>query len=214
LSRASSHPAKYNPKFIGVFAELLNGCQTVLDPFGGTGRIRLLEQYGFETVNLEIEPEWATDILGDSTMMPFKDETFDAICTSPTYGNRMADTFTDHCPEKQYVRNTYRHRLGRKPSVNNTGGYQFGDRYLDLHRLVYGECMRVLKPGGKFVLNTKNFIHRDVETDVTGAHTSLLTGYGFQVTGQREVPTVGLKFGANRNRVQYETITLLTKGGQ
>ena len=202
------HPAKYNEKFIEIFADMLRGCRKVLDPFGGTGKIAILEKYGFETVNVEIEPEWATSICGDSTSLPFKDHIFDAICTSPTYGNRMADSFIDHKPEKSYIRNTYHHTLGRTPSSRNTGRYHFGEEYLALHEQVYAECKRVLKPGGKFVLNTKNFIHSSVETNVTGSHAQLLTNLGFVIEKSEKFPVNGFKLGANRNRVEFETISL------
>lgn len=209
MSSEKAHPAKYNLKFIGVFAELLSGCKTVLDPFGGVGRIRLLEPYGFDTVNIEIEPEWATCICGDSTNLPIKSNSVDAICTSPTYGNRMADSFTDHQPEKAYVRNTYRHKLGRKPSAGNTGIYYFGNQYLILHEMIYVECNRVLKPGGKFILNTKNFVHTNIETDVTGSHITILNNLGFSVKEKIDIPVPGLTYGANRQRVDFESITLL-----
>jgi len=203
------HPAKYNFKFIPSFVEFLSGCKTILDPFGGTGRVKLLEQYGFSTTDVEIEPEWATCICGDSQKLPFKDNSFDGICTSPTYGNRMADSFVDKKPERHYKRNTYHHTLGRKPSFHNTGLYHFGKRYLNLHEMIYKECKRVLKPNGVFVLNTKNFIHSGVETDVTNAHLCILSGMGFVVKELRSVPTNGLKYGDNRTRVQHEQITKL-----
>ena len=52
------------------------------------------EFYGYE-----IEPEWADQAranglcvtTGDCRQMHYPDAMFDAICTSPTYGNRMAD---------------------------------------------------------------------------------------------------------------------------
>jgi tRNA G10 N-methylase Trm11 len=204
-----SHPAKFNKKFIPIFAHLLGESKLVLDPFSGVGTIAELEPYGFETIGVEIEPEWAHSVLGDSRYLPFKDTSFDAVCTSPTYGNRMADSFTDHKLEKAYVRNTYHHHLKRKLSVYNTGRYHFGNTYLSLHRHIWKEVARVLKHDGKIVLNTKNFIHNNIITDVTGAHINILKENEFDIDVQFDVPTNGLQFGANRNRVGYETITLL-----
>ena len=111
-----NHPAKYSDILLPVFRGMLSGCKDILDPFAGTGKLRLVFP---DCTLLEIEPEWASisgAIVGDATKMPFADCTFDAICTSPTYGNRMADSFIDHQIEKQYKRNTYTHQLGRKLS--------------------------------------------------------------------------------------------------
>ena len=209
-----THPAKYNKKFIEIFSNLLTGCKIILDPFSGTGKIKELEKHGFDTIGIEIEPDWATSILGDSTMMPIKSQSIDAICTSPTYGNRMADSFTDNHPEKAYIRNTYHHHLKRKPSLNNTGGLHFGERYLHLHKIIYSECARVIKPGGKFIINTKNFIHSAIETDVTQSHLNLLHDLDFVLISQQNIPTSGLTFGANRSRVKYETISELRQAGE
>ena len=65
------HPAKYTDVLIPIFEKLLKGSNLILDPFAGTGKIHLLP---FETIGLEIEPEWANlhknTIIGDATNMP------------------------------------------------------------------------------------------------------------------------------------------------
>jgi SAM-dependent methyltransferase len=64
----------------------------LLDPFAGTGRIHSL---GYDSVGVELEPEWAAlhpqTIVADARALPFPDASFDAVATSPCYGNRMAD---------------------------------------------------------------------------------------------------------------------------
>ena len=128
------HPAKYSDALMPVFDKILPKNGEILDCFAGTGKLRQIRP---NAVLLEIEPEWAQingAIVGDATNMPFDSELFDAVCTSPTYGNRMADSFIDHKPEKQYKRNTYTHCLGRKLSENNSGGMQFGEKYKELHK--------------------------------------------------------------------------------
>lgn len=97
------HPAKY-PKY--VFDRLAmhlraerrrRGYQlNVLDPFAGVGRIHDLPARIAVTVGVEIEPEWAAcrsgTIIGDATALPSDwSGRFDAVVTSPCYGNRMAD---------------------------------------------------------------------------------------------------------------------------
>ena len=95
------HPAKYTDVLLPIFEEMLNGCNKVLDPFAGTGKIHSLP---FETVGVEIEPEWAqmsnNTIVGDATDLQFANCEFDAICTSPTYGNRMAEIGRASCRER------------------------------------------------------------------------------------------------------------------
>jgi hypothetical protein len=121
----------------------------------------------------------------------------------------MADSFVDHKPEKKYVRNTYHAHLCRKLSVENTGRYKFGEEYCRLHEDVWNECARVLKSGGKFILNTKNFVHSGITTNVTGFHVGTLESIGFEVINVMNIPTSGLRYGSNPNRVEYETITEL-----
>jgi hypothetical protein len=84
------HPARYTDAFLPVFAEWLDGRERVLDPFGGTGK---LKEVCPRAICMDIEAEWAqmAGLRADATRLPFAKETFDAICTSPTYANRLAD---------------------------------------------------------------------------------------------------------------------------
>jgi len=206
------HPAKYSDVLLPVFKEMLANCKTILDPFAGTGKLRSVFP---DCTLLEIEPEWAAisgAIVGDATAMPFQDNSFDAICTSPTYGNRMADSFIDHQTEKHYKRNTYTHQLGRKLSENNSGAMQWGEKYRELHRKAWLECSRVLKPGGLFCLNISNHIRKGKEVFVTEWHIETLRNIGFTVQEHRKIETRRNRFGKNGNiRVQYESVVLLRK---
>lgn len=98
------HPAKFSAPISERLAELLAAEAerrgrplVVLDPFAGIGRIhRLPTAIEHATVGVELEPEWAIaggSIPGDATALPFRSGAFDAIATSPCYGNRMADTY-------------------------------------------------------------------------------------------------------------------------
>jgi phage FluMu protein Com len=98
------HPAKFSAGFIDIFRELLAAylavpwkydTPLVLDPFAGVGTIHQLRPH-FATFGLEIEQEWAEcsefTYCADSTAMSeYWTGMFQAVCTSPTYGNRMAD---------------------------------------------------------------------------------------------------------------------------
>jgi DNA modification methylase len=203
------HPAKYSAELIPLFKNTLveYGLQPeakVLDPFAGTGKIHELP---FDTYGIEIEPEWASmhprTLCGDSTKMGFADAFFDAICTSPTYGNRMAD---HHEAKDNSKRNTYTHSLGRKLTENNTGAMQWGDDYKRLHEDVYAECFRVLKPNGIIIINMKNHIRQGVEVDVNKWHIECLVKLGFDLEKIVTVPLKGNGFGANgkvRTGVEY-----------
>ena len=187
-----------------VLCKMLSGCETVLDPFAGTGKIHDLP---YKTTGVEIEPEWAmlhknTEI-GDATCLRFDNESFDAVCTSPTYGNRMADS---HEAKDGSKRNTYTHTLGRKLSDNNSGKMQWGDEYKALHTKAWGECFRVLKNGGVFILNIKNHIRKGREVDVYGWHKSELERIGFVFVCVEEVECAGNRFGDNsqlRTGIEY-----------
>lgn len=201
MSDKIRHPAKYSSQLLPVFRELLKGCNYVLDPFAGTGKIHELDCDSMETHGYEIEKEWADMHFktwhGDSTNMHFKDDTFSGICTSPTYGNRMADC---HNAKDGSKRNTYTHVLGRKLSDNNTGKLQWGRKYKELHEQVYRECRRVLFSNGIFVLNVKNHIRKGKEVDVFGWHVSTLISLGFILREVIKVPVAGNGFGKNADK--------------
>jgi tRNA G10 N-methylase Trm11 len=211
------HPAAYNEKLIPIFKNLIvdyginYNCESkVLDPFAGTGKIHELP---FDTYGIEIEPEWASlhplTICGDSTKMPFSDKFFDVICTSPTYGNRMADS---HTAKDKSHRNTYTHSLGRKLNKNNSGYMYFGDSYKSLHEKVYRECLRVTKPLGLFILNMKNHIRGGKEVDVTSWHKTVLVSMGFDFIKSESVELSGNRFGSNGNvRTPFEYVLLFRK---
>lgn len=209
------HPAVFTDKFLPIFAGLLAGCSRVLDPFAGTGKLALIKRHGFtgEVYCNELEEEWIQSSpyevdhwsLGDACSMPqFQDRFFDAVCTSPTYGNRMAD---HHNAKDGSRRVTYTHCLGRQLSPNNTGAMQWGAEYRRIHSMAYSEVKRVLASGGRLVLNVSDHIRKGTRIPVTEWHIEVLTAYGFELTSTVEVPTSRMGFGSNAHlRVGHESV--------
>jgi SAM-dependent methyltransferase len=202
LGDGISHPARFTDALLPVFAEVVAGFDWILDPFAGTGKIHQLADYGHHTIGIELEPEWAKlhphTFVGDATDLTFPDNTFDAIVTSPTYGNRLADHHRASDPEH---RRSYTHDLGRDLHPNNTGAMQWGPAYRQLHSIAWSETVRVLRPGGRLVLNIKDHIRRGELQLVSHWHVDQLAGCGLELNPElsRSVDTPGLRVGSNRN---------------
>lgn len=207
------HPAKYSDILLPVFDKYLPEDTTkILDPFAGTGKLKSIRP---NCVLLEIEPEWAEingAVVGDATDMPFYNDCFAAICTSPTYGNRMADSFVDRQPQKKYKRNTYTHTLGRTLSENNSGRMQWGTKYKELHVKAWKECFRVLKNECVFILNISDHIRGGELIKVTQWHINTIENIGFTKIAHEKIVTKRQKFGRNGNlRADYESIVVFKK---
>jgi hypothetical protein len=211
-----AHPATYSNAILDVIAPWVEGL-TVLDPFAGTGRIHELRARGAaDTYGIELEAEWASlhldTFCGDARDLldHIEHSSIDAIVTSPAYGNRMADTYTDDS-----VRQTYTAALGRPLTDGNAGAMQWGDAYRDLHRDVWRVCEQALKPGGLFILNCKNHIRGGEIQRVTEWHVQeLMFEQGLDLVAWDIVPTRGLPSGENHEqRVGFESVVVLRKAG-
>lgn len=215
------HPAKYTDSFIPIFADILNeyGAEKVLDPFAGTGKLASVKQYGFNgsVYANELEREWLEpNVYGcdsltycDAEALDYPLEFFDAICTSPTYGNRMAD---HHNAKDGSRRITYTHCLGRQLADGNTGKMQWGKAYRDKHAAIYKNIIPFLKVGGVFILNISNHIRKGEEIDVVSWHKEELEKNGLTLIEDKQIETPRMKQGANADkRPRTEHILLFEK---
>lgn len=205
-----AHPARYTHSLFLTMARMVMGRKRILDPFGGVGGVFELENWlpGVEIDALEIEPEWARQhpktTIGNALEMPWDDDTFDAIVTSPAYANRMADSLIDGTE-----RITYAAKLGRKLHADNGGGMQWGVAYRAFHVAVWTEARRVLQAHGALVLNIKDHIRKGHRVPVTRWHIDTLHSLGFVKVHEERIETPSMRFGQNGDaRVPYESVIL------
>jgi hypothetical protein len=223
LGGGISHPARYTDALIPVFAEIIAGEHdgtdtiTVLDPFAGTGKIHQLRDHleHVRTVGIELEPEWAAlhddTHVGDATDLPFPAETIEVVCTSPTYGNRLADK---HNASDPHLRRSYTHDLGRPLTDNNSGGLQWGEAYRAFHAIAWAEALRVLRVGGLLIVNIKDHVRDGQVQLVSMWHTACITTLGavYRPDLSRAVTTPSMRAGTNSDlRVAHEYVVAFTK---
>lgn len=213
------HPARFSDSVLVKIADLLDDWgwpNRVLDPFAGTGRVHELTAPAF-SVGVELEPEWSQvhprNIVANTLHLPFPAATFDAMITSPTFGNRFAD---HHNARDGSVRRSYKHDLGRDPHPDSSCTLHWGEGYRGFHDRAWTECLRVLKhesatgPGALVVVNVSNFIRKGVEQLVSEWHLNWFMDHGCQVIDIDTVPTPRMRYGANREaRVPHENVFVL-----
>lgn len=199
------HPARYSDPLLPVLAECVPpDALRIIDPMAGTCRIAELRAHGVtaEIHANELEPEWGLQglgrvdrlVIGDARRLPYPDGHFDAVITSPTYGNRMAD-HANWAPGRKHV--TYKGHLGRSLTPGNSGRLQWGDAYRTFHLEAFAEFVRVAP---LVVINASNHVRKGVEQGVCEwmiwAFTRVMR---FEHARTIEVPTRRMRFGANHD---------------
>lgn len=227
---AVAHPAKWSKALRPYVEGWLRDAPLVLDPMAGVAAINVPN-----LICGEIEPEWAVQCsyptyVGDAGALPFADATFPAAVTSPTFANRKADNHdardrckrcgggtSPSCPNCRgsslSKRKTYRHTLGRELHPQSTASLQWGPSYRQAHReRIYPEILRVLRPGGFFVVNISDHVRKGVVEEVAPWTVGVLVVLSFTLHEYREVPTPRDREGANGEvRVGHEVLAVFRK---
>jgi DNA modification methylase len=198
------HPAPFSPNILDEIEKWVEPGWTVLDPFAGSGRIHWLRNNW--TIGTEIEYEWAwldpMTINANALYLPFRDKSFDAVVTSPTYGNRMAD---HHNAKDDSKRITYRHVLGRELHPENTGRMQWGDKYRTTNMAALKEMYRVCRT--RLILNVSDHIRKGEQMPVVEWWCKAAEEVGFKPEALKPIATKRMRMGANsKARVAHEAI--------
>jgi len=212
------HPAKYCDDFIPLFARLLGGTPAVLDPMAGTGKLARIKGFGYQgevlcndILDWEDAKDPAVDrwTFCDAARLPYQDGSVPAVCTSPTYGNKMGEHRAAVPGQRIF---TYRAGAGRELDPENTGRMEWGRKYRDKHLDIYRELVRVLAPGGIMVVNVSDFIRRGRVVEVAEWHRQALLCLGLNCCEDLRVPTRRMRLGANWSvRVDHERIMAFRK---
>lgn len=230
----------FTPAIVDLMVERLADVRgTVLDPFAGPG-LSLHRFVGprRRVIGFEIEEPWVdygnraeakrTAISSnglvpepmlrcvDSTKMPLRAKSIAAIITSPVYGNRMSD---HHHARDASERRSYTHDIRTMTGddeyeldENNVGQMSYGYKYQHLQRRVYAECLRVIKPGGPFLLNVSDFIRDGQRVDASVWHVATCVALGWEWRDATRVQTPRMRRGQNHAaRVDGEWVIELRK---
>lgn len=208
------HPAKYNDDLLDVIAAHLEPGWKILDPMAGVGRVHeLADRADVRTWGVELEHEWATrhdrTVCYDARHVNhlFKKGSFDAVVTSPGYGNRMADAYDGRDGSR---RHTYRIDLGRPLTEGSGAALQWGPAYRALHAEIWDAVIPMT--AHRFILNIKNHVRDGAVQRVAEWHITYLLASGLTLTAIEPVQCAGVRHGANATaRVDHELVVVFDR---
>ena len=209
LGLPRKHYTRYNAAVIAAIEARIGDSKRILDPMAGTmERLRELEQpdRGWHRVHgNEIEQRWVDGYphkrlrQGDARDLPYKDEKFDVIIVSPSYGNRDSDRSGEWWDNPD--RKTYAAALGKNPDPLSLCVPFTDPRYKAGHTLAWAESVRVLKTGGLFVINLKNHVVSSTIQRVSQWHRTILRDVlGLEEIDDTSVATPGRHSGAHSEK--------------
>lgn len=215
--KPTAHPAKFTDTLLPVMAQMLAGCDSVLDPMAGTGKLHQIRHFGFKGKIFlsELQPKWAIQgcyshtrvVVGNALMLPFKDGAVEAVCTSPTFGCRLAD---HHTPKDKSRRYGYQFQHGAPLHPDNSGLMQWGPNYREFHEKAWVECARVARRC--ILIDIKNHIRNGEEKYVSEWHRDTMIRMGWKLQSHYKVKVPGNRDGANAElRLDHHNLYLFTR---
>ena len=201
------HPAKFTDALLPIMSRYLRRGWRVYDPFGGVGGLQKIEAAtGAQIFCGEIEYKVIASAMtprsvnANAEYLPFANECFDVLATSPTYGNRLGDASPRPGSAGKWKTYSYRLTFGFELNPRNSGSTQFSAKYKEIHERAWRECIRVLKPRGLFILNISDHIRAGKRVYVSKWHLDTLRALGLTLERTHAVKTPRLRFGANAEK--------------
>lgn len=199
------HPcdAKFRPRLARAILQIY-GEEPILDPMCGSGTTLITASHlGLESYGVDIEQEYV-DVLkenlgktperldgelggyhvevGDVRSLPFEDDFFGLIFTSPPYWKAIQSKSCEGAdPSRPYNTEKIRRRDKYSDNPLNLGNYREYAAYLGEMSKAYEECRRVLKPGRLMVVVVKDINHNYLTVPLGADTIKLCRDVGFKV---------------------------------
>lgn len=109
-------------------------------------------------------------------------------------------------------RRSYRHFLDRMPSPGSSAVLQWGDAYRLFEVEFLRQVLRLLRPGGRLLLNISNHQRKLQEVRVVEWHLEAALGLGFRLDAIEPIVTKRFKMGENHAaRAAFEYLLVLRR---
>jgi len=198
------HQGKANLNLLLALLQYLPAGEIVLDPMAGTGSALVYLDYEYPVICGELEAHWAnlcetnrksitiSRLFAasspalcnqlDASRLPLADGSMSAIVTSPPYWDMLSDWHINSHNLQSAGHDVYGIAYGLHPQ--NVGNIHIYENYLRAMFTVYGECGRVLRPGGVLALILKDRIHKQQRVPIIQDTITLLRALNMAMVRQ------------------------------
>lgn len=220
-----SHCATYSKELWPAMQRMVKAnvrSDHVYDPMAGIGTVADIFP-DLRPFGCELEPEYAAeaDWIRSGNCLDDRD-TFGFVCTSPPYGNRMADQYLGTAAEralraetgKKPRRNGYAMDLNRRLTDGSAAALQWGPKYRLAMTEIWEHLSRFnVDVTGHLLVNVASHFRGGVYAEVSEwTLKTILRQEGMVLIDYDFVPTPGNRDGANRElRVGGEHLFLFEK---